>query len=150
MFDSLPCSNSEFAMKTSCSLCDVPFGRVVHPASVYVTTTGERRCMDFRVACPGPHSRLPRQLVHLINRVDWGLRCLSHQQRQRRQQLWQTLHTQPEQLTIQGSKLRKLKWWDLGFLVSASMWWRGDGRNISFAYSVKLIANPHHVLVCLL
>ena len=31
MFDSLPCSNSEFAMKTKCPPCEVPSGRVVHP-----------------------------------------------------------------------------------------------------------------------
>ena len=84
----------------------------------------------------GPHSRLPSKLVHIVNRVHCGLRCLS-QQRQRRQQLWQTLHTQPEPLTVQGSKLRRR---------------RRDGKvtiEISFAYSVKLISNTHHVLVCL-
>ena len=67
----------------------------------------------------GPHSRVP--FVHLIDRVHCGLRSLSHQQRQRRQQLWQTLHSQPEQLTVQGSKLRQLKWSDLGFSISPSM-----------------------------
>ena len=40
-FDSLPCNKSEFAMKTSCHPCQVPSGRVVHPVSVYVITTGE-------------------------------------------------------------------------------------------------------------
>ena len=104
MFDSLPCSNWEFAMKTKCPPCEVPSGRVVHPASVYVTTTGEMMSMDFEW-CPCPRGRLPSQLVHLINRAHRGLRCLS--QPQRCQQLWQTLHTQPKQLTIQGSKLRK-------------------------------------------
>ena len=69
----------------------------------------------------GPHSNFPSQLVHFVGRVHSGLRCLSHQERQRRQQLWQTLHTQPEQMTVQGSKLRQLKWSDLGFSVSASM-----------------------------
>ena len=62
----------------------------------------------------GPCSRLSSQLVHLTKRVHCGLRCLLHQ-RQRRQELRQTLHTQPEQLAIQGSKLRQLKWRDLGF-----------------------------------
>ena len=41
MFDSLLCGISEFAMKTNCPLSEVPSGRVVHPASVYVTTTRE-------------------------------------------------------------------------------------------------------------
>ena len=41
MFDSLPCNNSEFSMKTNCPPCEVPSGRVVHPASVYVITTRE-------------------------------------------------------------------------------------------------------------
>ena len=48
--------------------------------------------MDFEW-CPCPRSRLPSQLIHLINRDHCCLRCLSHQQRQRCQQLWQTLHT---------------------------------------------------------
>ena len=41
--------------------------------------------VEWRV---GPHSHLPCQLVRFINRVHCGLRCVSHQQRQRRQQLW--------------------------------------------------------------
>ena len=116
-------------MKTSCLHCEVPSGRVVHPASVYVSTTREMMSMDLEWHS-GPHSRLPGQLVHLINRIHCGLRYLSHQQRQRHQQLWQTVHTQPEQLTVQGSKSRQLKWSDLGFSVSASMRWQGDDRNL--------------------
>ena len=44
----------------------------------------------------GPHSRLPSQLVHPIERVHCGLRCLSRHQRQRRRQLWQTLRNSKE------------------------------------------------------
>ena len=46
--------------------------------------------MDFEW-CPCPRSRLPSQLVHLTNRAHSGLRCLSHQQRQRCQQLWENI-----------------------------------------------------------
>ena len=91
--------------------------------------------MDFEWC--RPRSRLPSQLVHLINRAHLGLRCLSHQQRQRCQQLWQTLHTQPKQLTIQGSKLRKLKWCDLGCLVAASLSWQSDDRNLFYVFCLK-------------
>ena len=71
--------------------------------------------------CSCPHSRFPSQLVDCIYCVHGGLQCLSHQQRHRCQQLWQTLHTEPKQLTIQGLKLRQLRRSDFGFSVSASM-----------------------------
>ena len=76
--------------------------------------------MDFEWYS-GPHGRFHSKLIHLINRVHCGLRCLSHQQRQRRQQLWQTLHTQRKQLTIQGSKLRQPKWSDIWDFFSRLM-----------------------------
>ena len=57
MFDSLPCSSSEFAMKTNCPPCEVPSGRMVHPASVYVNHNGRMMSMDFEW-CSCPRSRL--------------------------------------------------------------------------------------------
>ena len=55
--------------------------------------------MDFE--CPCPRSRLPSQLVHLINRAHCGLRCLSHQ-RQRCQQLWENIAT--DRSRLEGEK----------------------------------------------
>ena len=66
-------------MKTGCSLCEVPFGRVVHPASVYHNMGMMSMVFEWY---SGPHSRLPTQPVHLTNRVHCGLRFLLHQQRQ--------------------------------------------------------------------
>ena len=70
-----------FSMKTSCLPCDVPSGRVVHPALVYVT----RRIMsvDFEWRF-GPYSRFPSQLAHHKTAADVAY---------------------PRQLATQGSKL---------------------------------------------
>ena len=79
------------------------------------------------------------KLFTSLNRAHCGLRCLSHQKRQRRQQLWQTLHTEPKQLTIQGSKLRQLSRRRCDAKVKIE---------ISFAYSLKLISNIRPMFRC--
>ena len=106
-----------FSMKTSRLPCDVPSGRVVHPASVYVT----RRIMsvDFEWRF-GPYSRFPSQLAHHKSCPNEA--CgVSHPSTATEAPTTVADVACPRQLATQGSKLRQLKWRDLGLSVSSSM-----------------------------